>query len=61
MIEAVVLLVLKNMKNICLAILLAMLIALVNLASQLFFTREKIQSISLLKQFLKSIGIVDRL
>ena len=53
------LLVLKNMKNIYLAILLAMLIALVNLASQLFFTREKIQSISLLKQFLKSIGIVD--
>ena len=61
MIEAVVLLVLKNMKNIYIAILLAMLIALVNLASQLFFTREKIQLISLLKQFLKSIGIVDRL
>ena len=46
----------KNIRNIFVAVLLMKLFVLmINLASQLFFTGEKMCFIKLLKQFLKSI------
>ena len=50
--------ILKNIKIIFFAVLLTKLFLLmIDLASQLFFTEGKIQSINLLKQFLKSMII----
>ena len=51
----------KNIRNVFLAVLLTKLyILMITLASQLIFTEEKIQSINLLKQFLKKMNIAKR-
>ena len=51
----------KNIRNVFLAVLLTKLyILMITLASQLIFTEEKIQSINLLKQFLKKMNITKR-
>ena len=61
MIEIRILHLLKNMKNTFLAVLLTNLYVLMtNLASQLFFKEKKMQSINLLKQFLKRMNIAKR-
>ena len=53
--------ILKNIKIIFFAVLLTKLFVLmIDLASQLFFTEEKMQSINLLKQFLKSMIIAKK-
>ena len=53
---------LKNIKIIFFAVLLTKLFVLmINLASQLFFTEEKMQSINLLKQLLKSMIIAKKI
>ena len=53
--------IIKNIKIIFLAALLTKLFVLmINLVNQLFFTEEKMQSINLLKQFLKSMIIAKR-
>ena len=50
----------NNIKNIFLAVLiLKPCVLMTNLADQLFFTDERMKSTSLLKQFLRSIGIVN--
>ena len=52
---------LKNIKNIYIAVLLKKLFVLmINLANQLFSTKEKMQSINLLKQLLKNISITKK-
>ena len=52
---------LKYIKNIYLAVLLKKLFVLmINLANQLFSTKEKMQSINLLKQLLKNISITKK-
>ena len=51
----------KNIKIIFLAVLLTKLyVLMINLANQLLFTKEKIQSINLLKQFLEKINIANK-
>ena len=61
MIMIIMLLIPKNIRNIFLAVLLTKLhILMIDLASQLIFTEEKIQSINLLKQFLKKMNIAKR-
>ena len=61
MIEAAMVLKLKNTSDIFLAVLLTKLyVFTIDLTSQLFFTDEKRQSTSLLKWFLRSMGIVKR-
>ena len=50
--------ILKNINHIFLSALLTKLyVLMIDLASQLFFTEEKMQSINLLKQFLNSVII----
>ena len=62
MIEIRILHLLKNMKNTFLAVLLTKLYVLMtNLVSQLSFKEKKMQSINLLKQFLKRMNIAKRL
>ena len=57
-IEKIIVYILKNINIIFLVVLLKKLFVLViNLVNHLFFTEEKIQSINLLKQFLKSMII----
>ena len=52
---------LKNIKNTFLAVLLINLFVLmINLVNQFFFTEEKMQSIDLLKQLLKSTLIAKK-
>ena len=59
MIEIIILHILKSIRNIFLAGLLTKLyVLMIDLANQLFFTEVKMQSIYLLKQFLKSKIIV---
>ena len=46
--------ILTNIKHLFLAaLLIKVFVLMINLASQLFFTEEKMQSMNLLKQFLK--------
>ena len=50
---------LKNIRHMFLAVLLTKLfVVMINLVNRLFFTREKMQSMDLLTQFLKSMIIV---
>ena len=57
-IEKIIVYILKNINIVFLVVLLKKLFVLViNLVNHLFFTEEKIQSINLLKQFLKSMII----
>ena len=52
----------QNITNEFLAVLLIKLFALmINLVHKLFFTKEKMQSLNLLKQFLKNIIIANKL
>ena len=52
---------LKNIKNTFLAVLLInLLVLMINLVNQFFFTEEKMQSIDLLKQLLKSTLIAKK-
>ena len=54
MIQMILLLIPKSIRHIFLAVLRKTLhILMINLASQLFFTEEKMKSINLLKQLLK--------
>ena len=56
--EKILLHILKNIKIIFLAVLITKLyVLMINLASHLFFTEEKIQSINVLQQLLKSMII----
>ena len=61
MIELIKLHILKNIRHTFLAVLLTKLYALmINLANQLLFTEEKMQSINLLKQLLKKTDIAKK-
>ena len=61
MLEVITILILKNIKNIFLAVLLTKLCVLMtNLASHLFVTEEKLLVTSLLKQFLKKMDITKK-
>ena len=52
----------KNIHSLFLAVLLTKLcVLMINLANRLFFIEEKMQPTGSLKQYLKSIGIVDQL
>ena len=54
LIEMIMLHILTNIKHLFLAaLLIKVFVLMINLASQLFFTEEKMQSMNLLKQFLK--------
>ena len=51
----------ENIKTIFLLVLhIKLFVLMINLASQLLFKEEKMQSINLLKQFLKSISIAKK-
>ena len=55
MIKTIILHVLKNIGNTFLAVLpIKLLVSMINLASHLFFIEEKIQSINVLKHFLRN-------
>ena len=59
--RVVMLLLPKNIKSIFLAVLLIKSCALmIDLANQLFSTKERIQFINILQRFLKSIVIVEK-
>ena len=59
--KKIILYTMKNIKNTFLAVLPTKLLALmINLVNQLFFTEGKIQSIDLLKQFMKSMIIAKK-
>ena len=59
--KKLILYIMKNVKIIFVAVLLINLYALmINLANQLFFIEEKLQSMNLLKQFLKSMIIAKK-
>ena len=61
-IKIIALLTLNSIKSILLAVLLIKsCVLMVDLANQLFSTKNKMQSIALLQQFLLSMIIVDRL
>ena len=61
-IKIIALLTLNNIKSILLAVLLIKsCVLMVDLANQLFSTKNKMQSIALLQQFLMSMNIVDLL
>ena len=50
----------KSIKNTLFAVFLTQLyVLMISLASQLFFTEKKMQSINLLKQFVKKMNIVN--
>ena len=58
MIEVIMLHILKNITNIIFTVLLTKLhVLIINLVNQLLFTEEKMQSINLLKKFLKKMII----
>ena len=58
MIEVIILYILRNIKNTFLAVSLTKLyVSMIDLVNQWFFREEKMQSINLLKQFLKKINI----
>ena len=59
--KKIILYTLKNIKNTFLAVLPAkLLVLMINLVNQLFFTGGEIQSIYLLKQFMKSMIIAKK-
>ena len=60
MIETKILHILKNIKITFLAVLLTKLYLLINLANQSFFTKGKMQPITLLKHFLKNMIIAKK-
>ena len=61
MIEIIIFYTLKNIKHTFLAVLhIKSSVFMINLANQLFFTKNKMQSIDLLKQFLKSMAIAKK-
>ena len=55
MIKTIILNILKNIRNTFLAVLpIKLFVSMTNLASHLFFIEEKIQSINVLKHFLRN-------
>ena len=61
MIEVIILYILRNIKNIFLAVSLTKLyVSMIDLVNQWFFREEKMQSINLLKQFLKKMNITKK-
>ena len=61
MIEAKTFYILKNIKNIFFVVLLiSWYVLMIILANQLFFTEEKMQSINLLRKFLKNMNIAKK-
>ena len=61
MIEAKTFYILKNIKNIFFVVLLiSWYVLMIILANQLFFTEEEMQSINLLRKFLKNMNIAKK-
>ena len=61
MIEVIILYILRNIKNTFLAVSLTKLyVSMIDLVNQWFFREEKMQSINLLKQFLKKMNITKK-
>ena len=55
MIKTIILNILKNIRNTFLAVLpIKLFVSMINLASHLFFIEEKMQSINVLKHFLRN-------
>ena len=61
MIEVIILYILRNIINTFLAVSLTKLyVSMIDLVNQWFFREEKMQSINLLKQFLKKMNITKK-
>ena len=61
MIEVIILYIQRNIKNTFLAVSLTKLyVSMIDLVNQWFFREEKMQSINLLKQFLKKMNITKK-